>query len=373
VPFARVPAAACRDRRCSRADPAADAYGDRVLTRLALSRSTLDRAAHRRGADLLPKLLADPQTQVVVLRGDQAAVVDDGSGEVRLAMLTPVQAARLSAAVLTAGSAPSCEVDLYLGEDGRRQVVARALSPAPSPGADGAPGADSADYADGDHLLDALAAVVPGTAGARWAGLREVGTLLDDAGAGILTAALALALWHRVHPRCARCGEPTDVIQAGWARRCPACGAEHYPRTDPAVIMSVVDGAERILLGRQAVWPERRYSTLAGFVEPGESLEAAVRREVFEESAVVVGEVTYLGSQPWPFPSSLMLGFRATALSTEITVDGAELAHARWWTRAELAADVESGALLLPPGVSIARRLIEEWFGSRLEADDAWR
>jgi NAD+ diphosphatase len=214
----------------------------------------------------------------------------------------------------------------------------------------------------------------PAPAGGRWVGLREVGTLLDGTGAGLLTTGVALTNWHSTHPRCARCGEPTEPAASGWSRRCPACGAEHYPRTDPAVIMSVIDDADRILLGRQAAWPPKRYSTLAGFVEPGESLEAAVRREVFEEAGIRVGDVTYSGSQPWPFPSSLMLGFRARATSTDIQVDGEELAHARWWSRDELAADVASGELLLPPGVSIARRLIEQWYGGPLVgAGEAWR
>jgi NAD+ diphosphatase len=138
--------------------------------------------------------------------------------------------------------------------------------------------------------------------------------------------------------------------------------------------MAVVDEADRILLGRQARWPERRFSTLAGFVEPGESLEAAVRREVFEEAGVVVDEVVYRGSQPWPFPSSLMLGFFARATSTDIVVDGEELAQARWWSREELSLDLATGELLLPPTVSIARRLIEAWFGGPIrDAGEAWR
>jgi NAD+ diphosphatase len=224
--------------------------------------------------------------------------------------------------------------------------------------------------ADGDAapLLDKLTGP-----GRRWAGLRDVGTLLDDTGAGLFTAALALANWHAVHPRCARCGTPTVVVQAGWARSCPACGAEHYPRTDPAVIMAVVDDDGRLLLGRQAAWPPKRYSTLAGFVEPGESLEAAVRREVAEEAGVVVGAVEYRGSQPWPFPSSLMLGFRGHAVGTAVEVDGVELAHARWWTREEFEADLASGELMLPPRVSIARRLIEDWYGGPVAGEGVSR
>jgi NAD+ diphosphatase len=210
--------------------------------------------------------------------------------------------------------------------------------------------------------------------GARWAGLRDVGAVLDDAGVGVLTTAVALIAWHINHPRCARCGSLTEVVQAGWVRHCPVCDAEHYPRTDPAVIMAVVDGEDRILLGRQASWPERRYSTLAGFVEPGESLEDAVRREVMEEAGIVVGEVAYRGSQPWPFPSSLMLGFRGEALTTDAAADGVELALVSWWGREQLLDDVRTGRLLLPPDLSIARRLIEDWFGRPLEGStQPWR
>ncbi len=314
------------------------------LDGLALSRATVDRSAHRRADPaLLDELLADPGTAVVVLAGD-TVLVQEGPEGVALALLAPAD--------LPAGL-PAGALSLYLGddEDGRGHL-ALAL-PADPPDADSGPSGLLLQLdGDGDDAPPR-----------RWAGLREVGTLLDDTGAGLFTAALALANWHATHPRCARCGAATAVEQAGWSRRCPQCDAEHYPRTDPAVIMAVVDDDGRILLGRQAAWPPRRYSTLAGFVEPGESLESAVRREVAEESGVVVGEVHYRGSQPWPFPSSLMLGFRARAIGTAVEVDGVELAHARWWTRQEFAADLASGALLLPPRVSIARRLIEDWYG----------
>jgi NAD+ diphosphatase len=313
------------------------------LDGLALSRATVDRSAERRSEPgLFDELLADPRTAVLVLAGDRVLVDDaatDGegsSGPVALALLPP-------------GEVPEelvrAALPLYLGQDGPVGHLGLALP---------APDADSADAPALEKLT---------TPGRRWAGLRDVGTLLDDTGAGLFTAALALANWHAVHPRCARCGTPTVVVQSGWARSCPACGAEHYPRTDPAVIMAIIDDEGRLLLGRQAAWPPKRYSTLAGFVEPGESLEAAVRREVAEESGVVVGEVEYRGSQPWPFPSSLMLGFRGRAVGTAVEVDGVELAHARWWTREEFAEDLASGELLLPPRVSIARRLIEDWYG----------
>jgi NAD+ diphosphatase len=326
------------------------------LDGLALSRATVDRSAERRGEPrLFDELLADPRTALLLLAGDRV-LVDDGmpadgasgseQGQVALALLQPGE---------VPGELVSAALPLYLGQDGPVGHVALALP---------APDADSAAA----PLLETLT-----TPGRRWAGLRDVGTLLDDTGAGLFTGALALANWHAVHPRCARCGTPTVVVQAGWARSCPACGAEHYPRTDPAVIMAVIDDEGRLLLGRQAAWPPKRYSTLAGFVEPGESLEAAVRREVAEEAGVVVGEVEYRGSQPWPFPSSLMVGFRGHAVGTAVEVDGVELAHARWWTREEFEADLASGELMLPPRVSIARRLIEDWYGGPVAGEGVSR
>jgi NAD+ diphosphatase len=335
------------------------------LPRLALSRSTVDRAAHRRTeAGLLDQLLADPSTAVLVLDVERAPVEDSSHGP-QLVLLDPDTAGAYVKENWPDGDGQGL-LRCYLGDDpsGRSHLVlARTVSPAqgsglpttqPSPS--GQPSAPDPDQA------------TPWP-GSRWAGLRAVGVLLDDTGAGLFTAAVALANWHAANPRCSRCGGSTVVVQAGWARECPACGAEHYPRTDGAVIMAVVDDQDRILLGRQARWPDRRYSCLAGFVEPGESLEAAVRREVFEEAAVQVGEVEYRGSQPWPFPASLMVGFRARATSTEITVDGEELVSARWWSREELGLDIATGELLLPPAVSIARRLIEDWFGAPLRDD----
>jgi NAD+ diphosphatase len=328
------------------------------LDGLALSRATVDRSAERRSEPaLFDELLADPRTALLVLAGDRV-LVDDGTQTDAPGWEHP----RVALALLSPGDVPEelvgAALPLYLGQDGPVGHLALALP---------APDADS----DAPPHPETLEALTP--PGRRWAGLRDVGTLLDDTGAGLFTAALALANWHAVHPRCARCGTPTVVVQAGWARSCPACGAEHYPRTDPAVIMAVVDDEDRLLLGRQAAWPPKRYSTLAGFVEPGESLEAAVRREVAEESGVVVGEVEYRGSQPWPFPSSLMLGFRGHAVGTAVEADGVELAHARWWTRAEFEADLASGELKLPPPVSIARRLIEDWYGGPVAGEGVSR
>lgn len=196
--------------------------------------------------------------------------------------------------------------------------------------------------------------------------VRQAGVELDGAHGGLLVHALGLANWHRTHPRCARCGEPTDVAEAGHVRRCPSCQAMHFPRTDPAVIMLVTDDQDRALLGHQPSWKEGRYSTLAGFVEPGESLEDAVRREVDEEVGVPLSSVRYAGSQPWPFPSSLMLGFFAMAAGTDIDVDGREMAEARWFTRDELTRLTTNHEVMLPGVVSISRWLIETWHGGDL-------
>jgi NAD+ diphosphatase len=196
--------------------------------------------------------------------------------------------------------------------------------------------------------------------------VRQAGVAIDTAHGGLLVHALGLANWHRTHPRCARCGEPTEVAEAGHVRRCPSCQAVHFPRTDPAVIMLVTDGQDRALLGHQPSWKEGRFSTLAGFVEPGESLEDAVRREVHEEVGITLADVTYAASQPWPFPSSLMVGFFATAETTEVDVDGREMAEARWFTRDELLREATNLQVKLPGVVSISRWLIESWHGSEL-------
>lgn len=201
------------------------------------------------------------------------------------------------------------------------------------------------------------------------AGLREVGAELAGDDVALATTAIALDNWHRTHPRCPRCGDETRPDQAGWIRRCVSDSSEHYPRTDPAVIVLVIDTEDRALLGRQGRWQPTWFSTLAGFVEPGESAEAAVRREVLEESGVMVEEMAYLGSQPWPFPCSLMLGYHAWATETDIAVDGDEIVEARWFTRAELASACDEGSVALPPAVSIARRLIERWYGEPLRGD----
>jgi NAD+ diphosphatase len=198
-----------------------------------------------------------------------------------------------------------------------------------------------------------------------WTGFRAVGPSLSRDDAGLLVHAIALAEWHLAHRHCPRCGGRLEAAQAGHVLTCPDCGKQQFPRTDPAVIMLVTDG-DRALLGRQPSWPEGRYSTLAGFVDPGESLEQAVVREVAEEVGVEVTDVRYFGNQPWPFPASLMVGFFARAVTTEISVDNEEISDARWFTREEMKAEAEEGTLILPGGISISRSLVEAWYGAPL-------
>jgi NAD+ diphosphatase len=192
--------------------------------------------------------------------------------------------------------------------------------------------------------------------------LRRVGPLLPRQEGALLAYARGIAYWHERHRFCGLCGAPTLSAEGGHVRRCSnaACATSHFPRTDPAVIMLVHDG-ERCLLGRKPGWPTGMHSTLAGFVEPGESLEEAVAREVFEETAIRVDEVTYHSSQPWPFPASLMLGFHARARSTDIIPDGDEIEHAQWYERRFLLTHQDDDSLRLPRRDSIARRLVEDW------------
>ena len=292
------------------------------LPGLALSRAVVDRDAGRRTDEAwLSAAWSDPASRVVLVRDGRVAVHDDGTS-------------------LDLDRRPEVPADrrLLLGtHDGAAFFAALE---------------DPLDTGD-EHAPSYL-------------GLREVGALLDDLEAGLVVHAVSLANWHATHRFCPRCGDPTRVENAGHTRRCVTDGSEHYPRTDPAVIMLVLDDDDRLLLGRQTTWPEGRYSTLAGFVEPGESLEAAVRREVREEVGIDVDAVGYLGSQPWPFPSSLMLGFTAHARGTEVTMHDGEIADVRWYTRDTMAADIASGRLHVAPSISISRRLIEHWYGGPL-------
>ncbi|MER0448138.1 NAD(+) diphosphatase [Streptomyces sp. Edi4] len=297
----------------------------------------IDRAAHHRLDEAwLAAAWSHPTTRVFVVSGGQV-LIDETVNEAAGADGEPV---RTEIVMTPAFEAPVTETHRYfLGTD-EEGVSYFALQKDALPG-----------------RMDQSA---------RPAGLREAGLLLSPRDASLMAHAVALENWQRLHRFCSRCGERTVIAAAGHIRRCQACGAEHYPRTDPAVIMLVTDEQDRALLGRQVHWPEGRFSTLAGFVEPGESIEQSVRREVFEEAGVTVGPVEYVASQPWPFPSSLMLGFMAKATSSKITVDGEEIHEARWFSREDLAAAFASGEVLPPYGISIAARLIELWYGRPL-------
>ncbi|MCG3042999.1 NAD(+) diphosphatase [Streptomyces fenghuangensis] len=288
----------------------------------------IDRASHHRLDEAwLGAAWSHPTTRCFVVSGGQVLIEDTGDGGAELVTMPSFDA-------------PLTEAHRYflgIDEDGVRYFALQK---------DALPG----------RMDDA----------ARPAGLREAGTLLSERDAQLMVHAVALENWQRMHRFCSRCGERTVIAAAGHIRRCPACGGEHYPRTDPAVIMLVTDPEGRALLGRQVHWPKGRFSTLAGFVEPGESVEQAVVREAGEEAGVTIGRVEYVASQPWPFPSSLMLGFVAHATSTEIRVDGEEIEEARWFSREELRAAFASGEVLPPSGISIAARLIELWYGQPL-------
>lgn len=197
--------------------------------------------------------------------------------------------------------------------------------------------------------------------GGRWSELRPVLPLLAAADLDLLAYARALVHWTRTHRHCGACGTPTQAWRGGHERRCPDCTLTAFPRIDPAVIVAVGDD-QRILLGRQASWDAGRFSVLAGFVEPGESLEEAAAREVREETGVEIAMLKYHGSQPWPFPASLMIGFHARPTRDAIRLDGQELEAARWFTRADLVVGLTGGQLSLSPRRSIAWQLIEHWF-----------
>ncbi len=299
----------------------------RVLPHVALSQHAHDRhGLHRTEGPWLDERWADPATRVLVIAGARLRPVDG-----RITWVTP-------------GEAPD-GLRVLLGERDGVQHFAVIVDPSDAPGNR-----------------------------EEWVVLRAIVQSLADqdlADAPLVLHAIGLAEWHWSTRHCPRCGGRLESQQAGHVLHCADCGKDQFPRSDPAVIMVVTDGEpgtvhERALLGRSPAWPEGRYSTLAGFVEPGETMEDAVRREVQEETGVVVGEVAYFGSQPWPLPSSLMVGFTARATQTAIDVDGSEIEAAQWFTREEMRTEAESGRLVLPGGVSISRSLIESWYGGAL-------
>jgi NAD+ diphosphatase len=208
--------------------------------------------------------------------------------------------------------------------------------------------------------------------------LRAIGSFLSPRDIGLAVHAQGLANWHSKHPRCSLCGGPTVVVLAGAVRRCPADQSEHYPRTDGAIIVLIKDDKDQVLLGRQKVWPKHRFSTFAGFVEPGESFEHCVIREVREEAGVELTKINYLGSQPWPFPASLMIAFEAVTNTPELArADGDEIEEIRWFSREDMKAAIADKSLILPLEISVARQMINAWYGDGAEKDlvgaESWR
>jgi len=208
--------------------------------------------------------------------------------------------------------------------------------------------------------------------------LREIGAFLSPRDIGLSVHAQGLANWHKKHSRCSQCGAATTVISGGSVRKCLIDESEHYPRTDSAIIVLVKDDQDQILLGRQKVWPKNRFSTFAGFVEPGESFEHCVVREVAEEAGINLSKINYLGSQPWPFPSSLMIAFEAvTDNPTAARPDGDEIEEIRWFSRAEMKQAIIDATLILPLDISVARQMINGWYGDDAAKDlkgaESWR
>jgi NAD+ diphosphatase len=330
----------------------------------------LDRAADRRtDPDWVSAQAADPSARAVVVGDDGVRVTvpagDGTSGEPRVALL-PLATLNTDEPLL-----------LGLDETGPVFAVDEQGAPRPVSAVDeqGAPRPVSAvdeqgaprPVVDEQPPRKPVAAYGEGppdpATGTRPLGLRAAAASLPQADGGLAAHAAALVNWHRRHRHCAVCGTATQVADGGIVRRCPRCGTQHHPRTDPVVIMLVTDG-DRVLLGRQRVWPPNRYSALAGFVEPGESLEEAVVREVREEAGVEVGAPQYVGSQPWPFPTSLMLGFMAPYRSGEPHRVDEELEDVRWFSRDEVGAAITGetdSPLGVPPPFAIARRLMEQW------------
>jgi NAD+ diphosphatase len=313
---------------------------DEFTRRLPLSRHATDRRAEwRTKAGLLDELMADARTRVIALHNGKALVRGDALRTFsidELASHTEVSSAGLLFLGVSTAEAP--------GEPVGTPFLAVAID-------------------------DAVASKL-GPSTEDWGDLRLSGTSLTDRDAGLFTQALALANWHRTHAHAPNNGKPTVPANGGWVRHPEDDSSAHlFPRTDSAVIVLVTDDQDRLLLGNNAMWESNRYSLLAGYVEPGESLESAVIREVFEESGLEVVNPTYLGSQPWPFPASLMMGFHARLASgvnpDAHAADGEEILHLRWFTRDELRAN--RGEIILPGPASIARAMVEQWLGERVE------
>lgn len=290
----------------------------------------LDRASEKRkDAAWIADRLADAQALILPLWKTRPFIIEQG-GQSTLGLMNPG---------LIDGLMAKAPAPVFLGLEGKAGVFAVDLSDGPDPARGG--------------VLDGLG---------RFNELRGASMVLDPKDAAIAAQAKSIVDWHARHRFCAQCGTPTQVQAGGWSRRCPACEAEHFPRTDPVVIMLAVKD-DRCLLGRQPQFPPGFFSALAGFIEPGETIEEAVRREIKEEAGISIGRVTYHATQPWPFPSSLMIGCFAQATSEDITIDEEELEEARWVDRATCAEALagRGGDLFMPPAIAIAHHLVKAW------------
>lgn len=353
---------------------------------LLLSQTSIDFDSERRGEEgLIERLLDDAATRVLLVNGGMVAVPRDTQDAAPGALFcfndpaaprpdAAVPGGPLSLALLSGEDVREAALEpgalaMYLGVDRAHDpavpYLALDISRPPSP--------LNAAHVSADQGIDGAASSLAARAlrAFDWVELREFAPCASAFEAGIATTAVALAAWHANQRFCPACGAPVRPILSGWAQTCTSANDPDrllFPRIEPAVITAIVDDDDRILLQNNAAWRKNFFSVSAGFVEAGESLEHAVRREAREEVGIELDEVRYLGSQPWPFPASIMLGFRAHASSTKIRVDHEEVGSARWFTRDELREVVEAGELELPGRASIARHMIEQWYGAQLPA-----
>lgn len=319
------------------------------LLHLPMALPAIDRDyLQRDNPDLFDELWENPLTRVLPVFDGRVLILDDSVQPATNHMLR----------LFTVDEVPSAQLRAYLGKTlaAQSQDLAVYLEPAGTPVILAVLSQNSADQIEPNRE--------------NWRELRRSGRGLAARDANIYAQALALANFHASHRHCPSCGQPTVIQQGGWSRRCFADDKQVFPRTDPAIIVAVTDQDERILLGSQGVWEANRFSVLAGFVEAGESLTAAVEREVFEESGIRVHDVHYLGSQAWPFPNSLMVGFSARLdpnQAQDLRPDGEEIEQVRWFTRTEVLEGHRDGSLILPGPITIARSLIEHWLGEHLD------